>query len=114
MLAAARAALDEAMAAKAQPGASVLVMARPLSGGMMPVAVKRLKLSDLPTLVVKLSGRETLWGKTKKMFLQTEHLATNYDWVLKVKPGQGWCLIPLVVCRRTMTPSSSWRISGTC
>ena len=44
--------LDEAMAAKAQPGASVLVMARPLSGGMMPVAVKRLKLSDLPTLVV--------------------------------------------------------------
>ena len=38
---------------------------------------------DLPTLTVQLSGRETLWGKTKEMFLQTEHLATNYDWVLK-------------------------------
>ena len=30
-----------------------------------------------------LSGRETLWGKTKEMFLQTELLASNYDWVLK-------------------------------
>ena len=36
---------------------------------------------DLPTLTVQLSGRDTLWGKTRAMFLQTEHL--NYDWVLK-------------------------------
>ena len=38
---------------------------------------------DLPTLTVNLSGRETLWGKTKEMFLQTSELAVHYDWVLK-------------------------------
>ena len=38
---------------------------------------------DLPTLTVQLAGRENLWGKTKEMFLQTEQLARNYDWVLK-------------------------------
>ena len=39
--------------------------------------------TDLPSLTVRLSGRETLWGKTKEMFLQTEQLAGQYDWVLK-------------------------------
>ena len=39
--------------------------------------------AELASLTVTLSGRETLWGKTKEMFLQTEQLATSYDWVLK-------------------------------
>ena len=47
------------------------------------ISVSDQQSEDLPTLTVKLSGRETLWGKTKKMFLQTGQLARNYDWVLK-------------------------------
>ena len=47
------------------------------------ISVSDQQSEDLPTLTVKLSGRETLWGKTKKMFLQTDQLARNYDWVLK-------------------------------
>ncbi|USD37872.1 MULTISPECIES: c-type cytochrome biogenesis protein CcmI [Ferrimonas] len=44
--------VSDEMLAKADANANVLVMARPLNGGMMPVAIKRLKVSDLPTLVV--------------------------------------------------------------
>ena len=47
------------------------------------ISVSDQQTEDLPTLTVQLSGREKLWGKTKEMFLQTEQLARNYDWVLK-------------------------------
>ena len=54
-----------------------------LSVGVNLISVSDQQTENLPTLTVKLSGREKLWGKTKEMFLQTEQLARNYDWVLK-------------------------------
>ena len=40
---------------------------------------------SLPTMVVDLSGRDKLWGKTKMMFDKTANYSMEFDWILKVR-----------------------------
>ena len=40
---------------------------------------------SLPTMVVDLSGRDKLWGKTKLMFDKTANYSMEFDWILKVR-----------------------------
>ena len=64
---------------------------------------------DLETLMIELSGRENLWGKTKQMFLRTEQLSRSYDWVLKVHQLENLPLTKVTFPRLTMILSYSWR-----